>query len=178
MVDESDSAGFERGTRLREVAADPQRYLGQRVTVSGEVGEILRAVRLEGAGGAPQDAADGDVGVADADVGDPDAPNRGPAAADEGLAPREVFPNANVPAFTMGDDDLLVVAADGEIGPLREDGVVQVTGTVRRFDVDRFNSVFGTEVFADERLDGFAGRPALVATAIDPTLTADDVAGA
>jgi hypothetical protein len=40
-ADESDSAGFERGTSLREVAADPQRYVGQVVTVSGRIGEVL-----------------------------------------------------------------------------------------------------------------------------------------
>jgi hypothetical protein len=41
VTDEGDSAGFDRGTSLRQVTADPQRYVGEVVTVSGRVGEAL-----------------------------------------------------------------------------------------------------------------------------------------
>jgi len=88
-------------------------------------------------------------------------------------------------AFTLGGDSLgeqlLVVNADGATSRLSEDGVVQVTGTVRRFNADGFNQAFGATGangwFDGGFYDGWDGRPAIVAQSVDPTVPRQDAEG-
>lgn len=125
----NDSAGPEQGTDVEDVAeAEPEegegaQLLGQNVTVSGEVDEVV----------------------------------------DEG-------------AFRVGGDDLggdsaLVLSQSGSFddlgtdvneGLVEDDTVVQVTGTVREFDLAAFEEEFGVD-YDDELYEEFEGEVVIVA---------------
>lgn len=137
---EDDSAGPEVGpATVSAVADDPGRFVGEQVTVSGEVAEVYYLDGLEGAtGGTDQEFS--------------------------GLA------------FVLDDEDLLVVGARDASAFVTEGDVVQVTGTVREFEAEGFGEDFGWQ-FDDPFLIDFEG-PAIVASAIDPTVPDEPVGDA
>lgn len=127
---DDESAGPNTGVSVQDVVEDAEDYLGEQVTVSGEVGEV--EFRTGGA-----------------------EPGR--------------------TAFTIGDDafgtNLLVVEPGAVRGFLDEDSVVQVTGTVRRFDPERFGDAFDDDSwFTGDVFEERDEQPVVVAQSIDPTV--------
>ena len=135
--DSEASAGPETGITLSELASDPEELTGSRVVVSAEISDI---------------------------VGD-----------DEGEAETITAATRTPTGFVIGEDDqrVLVVGANmPQLAVLRgnediaQGDVVQVSGTVRDFQIAEIEDELGADL-ADEQFEEFEDRPAIVASDVN-----------
>ncbi len=127
-----------------EILESPRQYYGQRVTITGEVGDILSSRSFVVRAGAMAPGAETMVpGAETTAVGEIPVVAARPLVGPDGRA--------------LGPTDLM-------------ERVVRVTGTVHQFNIRAFEDRLGIDL-PDTSLSAFAGRPAIIASQVVPVLS-------